>query len=205
MYTESMYTDIRCMICLKLLFLAGLVGCSGKPSRVDVPDFNPDEIGAQAIEQYDKDGDGKLSVEECQVVKSLGEALSRLDADGDGNLSSAEIAARIAFYHDFKAALVPAYCTVKQKGRPVADAKVTYEPEDFMGPYAIPAYGLTGSGGSTMISIDEEHRQSPAHRGAQPGFYRIRITLANGNEVTDLNAGTECSGDLMNNYTVVLP
>jgi hypothetical protein len=168
-----------------------------------VPAFDPDEIGAQAMELFDKDGDGALSPAECEIVPSLGGALKRLDTDGDGKISAQEIAARINFYHEFRAALVPTTCTLMQKGRAVVDAKVTYEPEEFMGPHALPAYGVTSDLGSAMISIGEEHRQSPAHRGAQPGFYRIRVTLANGEEVSDLQAGVECSGDQMNDHTVV--
>jgi hypothetical protein len=198
-----MYISKEIPICWQLVLLTGMISCSRGPSRVEVPDFNPDEIGAQAIEGFDKDGDGSLSAEECKMVQSLGGSLKRLDKDGDEKISAQEIAARINFYHEFRAALVPTTCTLIQKGRPVAEAKVTYEPEKFMGPHALPAYGLTSDLGRALISIDEEHRQSPAHRGAQPGFYRIRVTLANGEDATDLNAGVECSGDQMNDHTVV--
>lgn len=187
----------------ELLLIAGMISCSRGPSRVEVPAFDADEIGAQAIREFDKDGDGSLSADECEMVPSLGGSLKRLDTNGDGKISVQEIAARINFYHEFRAALVPTTCTLTQKGLPIVDAKVTYEPEKFMGPHALPAFGVTSDLGRALMSIDEEHRQSPAHRGAQPGFYRVRVTLANGKEMADLNAGVECSGDQMNDHTVV--
>jgi hypothetical protein len=198
-----MQLNRRISVGWQLLLLAGMISCSRGPSRIEVPAFDPDEIGAQAIKDFDKDGDGSLSADECEMVQSLGGSLKRLDKNNDGKISGQEIAARINFYHEFRAALVPTTCTLIDKGRPVVDAKVTYEPEKFMGPHALPAYGVTSDLGNALISIDEEHRQSPAHRGAQPGFYRIRVTLANGEEVTDLNAGVECSGDQMNDHRVV--
>jgi hypothetical protein len=82
---------------------------------------------------------------------------------------------------------------------------VTYEPEQFMGEGALPAYGTTNSQGSTEISMAEEHRPSPALTGVRPGFYKISVTLADGTEVTKLNAGIECAGDVMNNHTFAIP
>jgi hypothetical protein len=131
--------------------------------------------------------------------------MPRLDKDRDGKLTAAEIAARIEFYHEFRAGLLPVYCTLVRGGRPVEGARLTYEPEEFMGTGALPAYGTTNSQGSTEISMAEEHRPSSALTGVQPGFYRIRVTLADGTQVTNLDAGIECAGDVMNNHTFALP
>jgi hypothetical protein len=181
------------------------MGCTSRPARVEVPEFDPDKIGARAIELFDKDGDGSLSSAERGSVKSLESAVQRLDKDGDGKLTAAEIAARIEFYHEFRAGLLPVYCTLVSGGRPVAGARLTYEPDEFMGANALPAYGTTNSQGSTEVSMAEEHRPSPAFTGVQPGFYRIRVTLADGTDVTSLDAGIECAGDVMNNHTFAIP
>ena len=193
------------VICLVAVCIAHTIGCTGRPDRVEVPDFDPNQIGDRAIELFDKDGDSSLSSAERGDVKSLESAMQRIDKDGDGKLTAAEIAARIEFYHEFRAGLLPVYCTLLLGGRPVAEAKVTYEPAEFMGEGVLPAYGTTNSQGSTEISMAEEHRPSPALTGVQPGFYRLRVTLPDGTEVKNLNVGVECAGDVMNNHTFALP
>ena len=195
----------RCAVCAVAVLIVIPIGCTSRPARVQVPDFDPDEIGARAIERYDKDGDGSLSAMEREKVKSLDSAMGRMDKDDDGRLTAEEIAARIQFYYEFKAGLLPVYCTLVRGGRPVAGAKVTYEPEEFMGEGALPAYGTTDSRGSAMISMAEEHLPSPALTGVRPGFYRIRVTMADGSEATKLNAGIEVAGDVMNSHTFALP
>jgi hypothetical protein len=184
---------------------AALVGCSTGPNRVEVPEYDPDKIGARAIELYDDDGDGHLSASEREDVKSLDSAMVRLDANDDDKISAEEIAARIRFYQKYRAGIVAADCTVLRAGRPVMDAKVTYEPESFMGESILPAYGTTNDRGQTVLSMAEEHLPSPVHTGVKPGFYRIRVKLADGTDVTKLNAGAECAGDQFNTHTFVLP
>jgi hypothetical protein len=185
--------------------IVAVIGCSGKPARIPVPGYDPAAIGAQAVELLDRDGDGKISAAEREESKSLDSAMERLDSNGDGSLTAEEIAKRIQSYVDFKSGLVPAYCTILKGGRPVADAKVTYEPEPFMGDSLVPATGTTYTDGAASVSMSAEHLPSPRFEGVRPGFYRVRLTLPDGKEVTNLNAGVECAGGLINNHTIVLP
>lgn len=80
-------------------------GCTGGPKRVAVPQYEPEEIGSQAVELLDRDGDGFLSAEERQEAKSLESAMSRLDANRDKKLDSQEIAKRIQAYIDYRSGL----------------------------------------------------------------------------------------------------
>ena len=73
-----------------------LVGCSSRPDRVEVPEYDPDQIGVQAVELYDLDGDGSLAGDELGEVKSLESAMGQVDADGDKEITGEEIAARVA-------------------------------------------------------------------------------------------------------------
>lgn len=182
-----------------------LVGCTGGPKRVAVPQYAPEEIGSQAVELLDRDGDGLVSTEELQEAKSLESAMSRLDVNGDKKLDSQEIAKRIQAYIDYRSGLSPVDCTLIRGSRPIVGAKVTYEPEAFMGASVVPATGTTNADGNAVISVAEEHLPSPKHAGARPGFYRVRVTLADGTEVTQLNAGTECAGDMLNTHRFALP
>ncbi|MGD9632009.1 MAG: hypothetical protein AB7G28_19595 [Pirellulales bacterium] len=182
---------------------AAVAGCNNRPARVGVPDFDAVEISAQALTTYDINHDGRLDSAECS--KSLASTIGRADKDHDGQLTADEIAGRFKFYEEFRAGIVPVFCTISRGGRPVADATVTYQPEDFMGPNAVPATGKTNAAGSTPISMSADHLPSPAHAGVQPGFYRVLVTLADGTSVSKLDAGVECAGDVQNTHSFVLP
>jgi hypothetical protein len=181
------------------------VGCTNGPKRVEVPDFDPDQIAVTAIELNDKDGDGALSATELEEVKSLKSAMKRLDVDQDGSLTSDEIAARIRAYQEYRSGLAQVDCKVVRGGKPVAGAMVTYEPEKFMGDSLVAAQGTTDGSGGAVISVADEHLPSPAYDGARPGFYRVRVTLADGTEVANLDAGAECAGDVFNSHHFTLP
>ncbi len=191
--------------CAAAVVVMAIFGCSDRPSRVAVPDYDPDQVATQAVKLFDKDGNGSLSADEWGASKSLESAISRVDSDGDKNLTRDEIAKRIQYYVEFRVGLAPVLCTIVQGGRPVAGAKVTYEPEAFMDEAAVPGEGVTDETGRTRISVAEEHLPSPAHAGVRPGFYRVRVTRSNGAEVTKLDAGVECAGDVMNTHVFTLP
>lgn len=182
-----------------------VIGCSQGAARVAVPDYDPDQIGAKAIELFDADGDGALSKGERSKAKSLDSAASRLDADGDGRLTADEIAARIDEYVEFRVGLAPVMVTLQKGGRPVVNAVVTYEPEEFMGSEIVPGQGTTNEEGRTVISVGAEHLPSPRHSGVRPGFYRVRVQLADGSVPEKFDAGIECAGDVMNTHVFNLP
>ena len=177
----------------------------GGPARVPVPDFDPETVAGKAVELYDRDADGLISAKELQEAKSLESAKKRLDKNGDDQLDAGEIAARIQEYIDFRTGLTAVDCTVTKHGRPVSGALVTYEPEPFMGEGIVPATGTTNADGQAVPSVGEEHLPSPRYSGVRPGFYRVRVKLADGSEVSDLNAGVECAGDMISSHRISLP
>lgn len=191
--------------CLAAAFVVSVVGCSKGPARVAVPDYDPGRIAAKAIELFDADGDGALTQDERSQARSLDSAMSRLDADRDGRLTVDEIAARINKYVEFRVGLAPVMCTIRKGGRPVVNAVVTYEPEEFMGSEVVPGEGTTDDTGRAVISVGEAHLPSPRHSGVRPGFYRVHVKLADGSVPESFNAGIECAGDVMNTHAFALP
>jgi hypothetical protein len=199
-------TNTRATTGALVVLTVALAGCSGgTPARVYVPDYDVASISQQAIELNDKDGDGVLSEDELEQVKSLRSGMSRLDADKDGKLTVEEVAQRIQRYVDFKAGLVPVDVTLIRQGRPLAGATVTYEPEKFMGDSIPPGSGVTAAEGVTTISVAPEFLPSPRYSGAKPGFYRVRVKLADGTEVSELDAGVECAGDFQSSHRIIVP
>ena len=180
--------------CYKSLWVAGLVragdfiavaffsalclscGCLGKPSRVDLPSVNSAVVAKAAMERYDKNKDGKISGEELQNVPSFRLALRRLDSDGDGAVSADEIAARIEKWRETRIGLTPVQCTVFFRGRPLAGATVTFEPEEFQGDGIKACVGTTCQRGTAYLSIPDSETKLP---GGAPGFYKIKVTSEN--------------------------
>src|SRR3954462_13401898 len=73
-----------------------LVGCSGRPGAIHPPKVNPSAAAAAAIEQYDRNGDGKLAKDEWGASPALASVAMQYDQNGDGSLSAEEIEAGIA-------------------------------------------------------------------------------------------------------------
>jgi hypothetical protein len=192
-----MMTNSGHAACTIALLTVVVVGCSGgKPARVTLPDYDVSAIGQKAIELHDKNGDGALSGEELDDVKSLKSGMSRLDSDKDGKLTADEIGKRVQRYIDFKIGLAPVDCTVTKGGRPLAGATITYEPEEFLGDSLPPGTGVTGAEGITSISIAKDLLPTPNHSGVKPGFYRVRVKFAD---------GVECAGDFQSSHRIVVP
>src|SRR5689334_21545162 len=75
-------------------------GCNSRPAAVLPPAINASQAGSQAIELYDKSGDGIIAGGELDRAPALTEALSRLDTNGDKGVSADEIAARVNSWKD---------------------------------------------------------------------------------------------------------
>src|SRR5688572_27728707 len=79
-----------------VIVMAALIGCSGRPDRIDPPDVDADEAGAAAMQLLDKDGDGQLTAAELESSPGLASAATRYDSDKNGSLSLVEIVAGIS-------------------------------------------------------------------------------------------------------------
>ena len=161
------------LACLTILLLSG---CSDVPRRVYPPDIDAVAAGSAAMEHYDIDSDGKVSGNELKQAPSLRSAIKNLDLDNDGAVSAEEIAARIQSWKETQIALMPIVCYVTYRGKPLAGANVTFEPEKFLGEELKPCVGKTSRKGTASLRIEDSGLNLP---GGAPGLYIIRITSPN--------------------------
>ena len=150
--------------------------CSDKPSRVHPPSIDAYAAGKAAMDQYDKNQDGKVAGEELQAAPSLRASLQKIDKDGDLAVSADEITARIKEWQEKKVGLSPVKCQITYRGRPLANATVTFEPEEFMGDNVKACVGITDQRGTAVLRMPDSELNLP---GCAPGFYKIIITSAN--------------------------
>ena len=69
---------------------------------------------------------------------------------------------------------LPVRCRVTHDGKPLADAKVVFVPEKFLGGTLQPGSGTTTAAGYADISCP--YAADSSVRGLSPGFYRVEIT-----------------------------
>jgi hypothetical protein len=167
------------------LATALLGGCwSSGPSRVQPPDIDAGDAGDQAIELYDKDGDGSIAGAELDAVPGIKAAMETIDADQDGKATADEIAARIEAWQATDIGVMGVNCGVTLDGTALAGATVTFEPESFLGDNIQAGVAEIGAGGSAMVSVPKDKRPAQdTPPGVQLGLYRVRISkLVNGQE-----------------------
>ena len=153
--------------------LAAVAGCSRATSGPSMPEFDPAEAAAAALEAHDKDRDGQLSQGELAAAPGLRSAAEGIDQNNDQLLSKDELAARLQSYQDVNLALFPWSCQVELNGRPLSGATVTLAPEPFLGPSFQTAKGTTDARGHAAPVV---HPQSLP--GVQCGLYRVEISTA---------------------------
>ena len=158
--------------------LAG--GCNSRPGRVEPPQIDPAAAAAQALADFDSDGDGTLDAEELIACPGLKAASAAVDTDRDGKLSAAEIAARIKQWSANRVALVAVNCRVSRHGRPLPGATVTLVPEKFLGSEIKPAAGVSDSTGRVELAV----AGMPLRGLANCGFFRVEISLKQGDQET---------------------
>lgn len=166
--------------------VATAVGCNSRaPGK---PELSPKESAEQALKQYDSDGDGAISEEEAEAAPGLLAAFEKIDKDRDGLLTGSEIEARIVYYQTATSWVINGTCKVTYKGKPLGDATVTFEPEEFLGASFQPCSGVTDSSGHVFIS-----RPNSEIKGIFLGFYRVRISKLkeNGDEMIPAKYNTE--------------
>ncbi len=160
-------------------------GCSSGPGRVQPPDIDAGDAAAEAIELYDKDGDGAIAGSELDAVPGIKAAMETIDVSPkDDKATEDEIAARIESWQETRIGVMTVSCTVTLDGRQVTDATVTFEPESFLGSNIQAGVADIGPGGGGTVTIPKDKRPATdTPPGVQLGFYRVRISkLANGQE-----------------------
>ncbi len=114
----------------------------------------------------------------------LKEALKNLDTNGDGGVSADEVTARVNAWKEMKTGLTFVQCRVTLDGEPLSGAKITFEPEAFLGDEIKPAVGITTVYGDAMPVIRREDRPDPKQpAGVHIGLYKVRVSkVENGKE-----------------------
>lgn len=191
------------------LFLLAVVGCSGKPSAVTVPEVDPATAAAEAMKTYDADGNGALSTEELAKCPGMLMKLSAYDIDKNGFVEQAEIAQRLGELFKHNPGATQLNCAVLYRGRPLPDAEVAFEPEQYLGGEIQPARGVTDAAGVAAIGISPEFLPEHLHRlkALHYGTFKVRVTHptialpARFNATTELGYETESGNP---NVTFVL-
>jgi hypothetical protein len=152
-----------------------LAGCSKTPKSY-APQIDADAAGKTALEQYDVNGDGKISGPELDRAASLKSNLEKIDTDNDKALTAEEIATRIRFWQSDKlySSRAPIHLLVYHNRKPLAGAEVKLVPEKFLGDTMKIARGKTEFSGSAILRCAGDGPDDPP--GVGPGFYRVEIT-----------------------------
>jgi hypothetical protein len=165
-------------------------GCSGGPSRIKPPGIDASAAGSGAMDKYDTNKDGAISGEELDKAPALKSAMERIDADKDGKITAAEVTGRVKQWQESRLGLTSVSCQVNLDGQPLADATVTYLPEEFLGGEVQKATGKTGPSGVVLLSV--ENPPEPNLTGVHPGLYKVQISkLENGKEIVPAKYNTE--------------
>jgi hypothetical protein len=141
--------------------------------------------GDLAMEQYDTDGDGKVSGPELAKAPGLNAALKRLDKDGDAAVSADEVAERVGQWKRAAIGLMSFGFTVTLNGNPLPEATVTFEPETFLGEEIKSASCTTNVYGAGSATIAKEDRPEPSSPpGMHLGLYKVKISKVVGGKET---------------------
>ncbi len=158
-------------------------GCFfGGPARVHPPSMSPSAAGAGAMEKYDTNKDGVVKGDELEKAPTLKAGLEKLDTNGDGGVSADEVAARIQTWLDDKMGRMAVPCRVTVNQVPLAGAKVTFEPEPFLGSEAKVCVGTTDESGFANVVAQEDNADGTI--GCPPGYYLVRVSKEEGGRET---------------------
>jgi hypothetical protein len=168
------------------------IGCSDAPSRLQQSSFDAGSVATAAVRAHDKNGDGSLNDEELIAIPSIQADLSQFDLDNNKSVSQSEITERIQKWQALKVAIVPCSFVVKLDGKPLSDAEVSLEPEDFLGSTLKRCSGKTDSTGRVSPSqiATAEDDDTAGLTGVPPGLYKIRITHPKLEKLPQYNTAT---------------
>ncbi len=163
---------------IAIAIIVGAIGCSQGPRSIQPPKVNASAAATAAIEQYDRNGDGKLSKDEWRLSPDLTAVAAEYDQNGDGELTSEEIANGVAAWQQTGIGARSVPFEVRWKGQPLAGATVRLEPASFLGGAVKGASGQTSVAGSGQFNMTAEDRpkNAPNMPLMQPGLYHVIVT-----------------------------
>lgn len=178
---------LRCFVPVAIF----VCGCSFGPSRVEVPQLDPAGVASAAVEQYDSDNDGNVSLSESAACPGLAGSFKLYDANQDNQISPTEIQSRLEAMIGSGIGRMPCMVVVYagDSNRPIEGAKVRVVPESFLGGAMQPGEGVTNDRGvAKPVTVGAP----PGLPGIEFGQYRVQITHdslkipARYNEATEL-------------------
>ncbi len=174
-----------------LVFIAA--GCARGPAAIPPPEVDPRSAADQAIELYDADHDGALGKDELAKCPGILAKLTAYDKNGSGSVDRDEIAARLTELVNAKIALTRLQCHVTYRGRPLANATVTLEPEPYLGEEVKTASGVTDAQGRATVSLPAEELPQHLQRMSflHTGTFKVRITHPSVKLPARFNTATE--------------
>jgi hypothetical protein len=167
---------------IKVAFIESLIslalGCSGGPERVKPPRIDVKSASKQAMEMYDANHDGKLSVEELAQCPGVLVSLDRYDANQDKAIDLEEFTQHLTDLLRDGSGATQLGVGVTYQGSPLADAKVVMEPETYLGSDIQTAEGITTSYGQAEVGMpsDKVPAALKSMKLIQYGTFKVRIT-----------------------------
>lgn len=163
------------------LMLLLVVGCTRGPSAIPTPSYDPSGIATEAMELYDSDSDGYVAGEELDRAFGLKAAIETLDTNNDSRISEEEIADRVRAWDRMRIGMMGVDAIVNLDGEPLIEAKVTFEPEEFMQGSVEAGHGITNMLGGFRPRVPKDKRPSEnSPPGLQAGIYKVRISKEKG-------------------------
>ena len=178
---------------MPLALLVVLSGCSGGPAPLELPGFDPSGSAAKAMELYDTNGDGFVAGEELENAPGLKAAIKTLDANNDEQISEEEIAERIRAWDEMQIGMMSFNSEFYLDGKPLTDAVITFDPDEFLEGVVQSAVGETGFAGEARPKVPKEKRPTPeTPPGMQAGIYKVRVSkIVGGTETIPAKYNTE--------------
>jgi EF hand len=183
-------------MCNRVVYITSLIllvgGCSSTPERVKPPRIDVKSAANQAMEMYDADHDGKLSVQELAKCPGVLISLERYDANHDKTIDLDEFIQHLADLLRDRSGATQLGVGVTYKGSPLADAKVVFEPEPYLGSEIQTAEGVTTSYGQAEVGMpaDKAPKSLKSMKLIQYGTFKVRITHPKINLPTKYNSET---------------
>lgn len=151
-------------------FVAVVLGCNRHPPTLEPPKWEPEKMSAAAMEQADKNKDGKLNAGEQATLPGLKAGLRDVDADKDRMISAAELTERLRLYQQMQTAFRAKSMIFNYQGRPLVGATVKLIPESFLKDVVEPAEGKTDESGMVMPEA-----VGSGFGAVRLGYYRIQV------------------------------
>lgn len=173
------------MFCKPVLLIAPLAllvtGCGGAPESQSVPlapqTFDVSATTTQAMQQLDRNQDGKLTKRELELSPSMSSSMATVDRNRDGIVQQEELQARLQSYVDRQVSIACVPIVVTLRGEALVDAKVVLVPEKFMEQASLRAEGITDHRGIVRpeVSVDPSSKVA-TQTGFYSGFYKVMVS-----------------------------